>query len=193
MAILQSLVSGNRCLISDWGGHSDFKNYFPSRTTLMKVSPSLRGPTLSAQTIADAVEHALGSALSDAPIQLHRDYRFESFLPQILALMNTPYSAVGLEFSPLADSIYAQKKTTYGSSQMRIFSDYQDPLFLEISAFYIGQQSNTESYNSEKDYKPVPWIGLQRSQYKVFDPHKGELVFLSEKELFESGYLIRED
>lgn len=193
MAILQSLVSGNHCLISDWGGHSDFKNYFQSRTTLMKVRSSFLGPALSAQTIADSIEAVLLAPISTVPVKIHPDYRMENSLPQLLKLMSIPFSATSLEFSTLANSIYSQKKTKHGNSPMRIFANYQDPLFQQISAFYIGKENFTEKYNPDRRYRAVPWIESQESQYKVSDPHKGELVIDSEQELFDCGYLIRED
>lgn len=193
MAILQSLVAGNRCLISDWGGHSDFKNYFSDRTTLMKVRSSLTGPNLSAQTIADAIEEILVAPISGAAVQIHLDYKLENSMPKFLELMGLPFSAISLRFSELADSIYKQKKSRYCESQMRIFSDYQDPLFQEISAFYIGKEAETEKYDSSLSYRPAPWVELQKNQYKISDPHKGELVIDSEIKLFECGYLIRED
>lgn len=193
MAVLQSLVTGNRCLISDWGGHSDFKDYFSDRTTLMKVRTSFRGPNLSAQTIADSVEAVLAAPLSNKVVQIHPDYRFENSMPKLIKLMDHPFSAVGLRFSTLADSIYKQKKFRYRGSQMRIFSDYQDPLFHEISAFYIGKERASENFDSNQRYRPTPWTVLQENQYRISDPHKGEIVVDSEKKLFECGYLIRED
>lgn len=193
MAILQSLVLGNRCVISDWGGHSDFKYYFPDRTTLMKVASSLRGPILPAQTIAEAIEATLLAPICGAPLQIHPDYRPENCIPRLLEQMRMPFSADRLAFSTLADSIYHQKKNVYGNSQMRIFSDYQDPLFQEISAYYIGNVTPAEKFNTNQVYQPVPWVELQQNQYRVLDPHKGDWSTNSEKKLFECGYLIRAD
>ena len=198
MAILQSLVAGNRCLISDWGGHSDFKSYFSERTSLMKVSSSLRGPVLSAQTLADSIEFLLRGRISEAKVSIHPDYNIENCLSGMIDLLKLPFSAAKLGFSPLANAIYHQKQNLFGNSKMQIFSDYQDPLFHEISTFYIGRESQTEEFNPKKRYGLVPWVELQDAGYKIMDPHKGEFYLDIENEdslklLFDSGYLIRED
>ncbi len=198
MAILQSLVAGNHCLISNWGGHSDFKNYFSERTTLMNVNSSFRGPILSAQTIADSIESKLKGPVSEATIQIHPDYNIEDRLPGIIDLLKLKFSADLLGFSPLANSIYHQKQNLFGKSQMQIFADYQDPLFHEISAFYIGKGNQTKKFDPQTKYGLVPWVEVQNARYKIKDPHKGEFILAVEnkdslKLLFESGYLIRED
>ena len=92
----------------------------------------------------------------------------------MIDLLKLPFSAAKLGFSPLANAIYHQKQNLFGNSKMQIFSDYQDPLFHEISTFYIGRENQAETFDPQKRYGLVPWVELQNARYKIEDPHKGE-------------------
>ena len=155
-------------------------------------------PSLVTHWKADSIESLMSGRISEATIQIHPDYNIKNIHPGIIDLLKLPFSEARLGFSSLANAIYRQKINLFGNSQMQIFSDYQDPLFHEISTFYIGQENYAETFDPQKRYGFVPWVELQNARYKIKDPHKGEFFLDVEnkdsiKLLFEIGYLIRED
>lgn len=199
MAILQSLMSGNHCLISDWGGHSDFKKYFSDRINLMKITDSNWGPSLSAQTIADSMKAVLGLAPKDSVMQINPNYLIKTHYYKIQELLKLPFKNENLKFSTLAENIYKQKTKTFIKSSTQIFSGYADPLFREISSYYIGESSQAIKFDKNIKYNYVPWIEFQNENLTVKDPHKGEFQIIYSKnqktleDLFRGGYIISED
>lgn len=193
MAILQSLVFGNHCLISDWGGHSDFKKYFSKRTTLMKVTNSNWGPVLSAETIAESIEESVSSTSQHSDIQLSPHYLIASHFSTVYEFLKLPYDNENLKFSLMAENIYTQKNRIFSENPMQIFSDYCDPLFHEITAYYIGSCDSKPAFSSVFEYKTVPWVELNDTFYRIKDPHKGNYLYkVVLQELFDGGYLINE-
>lgn len=199
MAVLQSLVAGNRCLISDWGGHSDFKKYFPDRTALMQVSSSKWGPSLSAQVIADSIENLLANKPIQTTLQIDAHYTDTDIFERVHKFLELPYINESLKFTTLSENIYQQKTQNFSKSQMQIFKDYSDPLFLKISANYIGSTENNYIYAKNRHYGFTPWLNSSNDDYKISDPHKGELQIIADSEidimknLYDGGYLINEN
>lgn len=194
MAILQSLVTGNRCLISDWGGHSDFQKHFGSRVKLLPVINSNWGPSLSAQSICDGLVSILQNPTSVSRVEISEDYRTENLWNKVKDLTALPFSGINLKFTELADSIFRQKQKIYASSPMQIFADYHDPLFHRIAAFYIG----SDKTSSAEKGGLVPWVTKSDLNYTIKDPHKGTFQLAAQDEnsvrqLYNGGYLIRED
>lgn len=200
MAVLQSLILGNQCLISDWGGHSDFKKYFPDRTILMKITNSNWGPSLSAQVIADSIKNIFNSPLKNSVMQINPHYLIKNHFNKLMDLLNLPFKNECLKFTALAENIYRQKSENFAKNATQIFSSYTDPLFHEISSHYIGELDQAAKFDINLMYSCVPWIESQNNNtYNIKDPHKGEFQILNSEKpktlenLFYGGYLINED
>lgn len=220
MAILQSLLLGNQVLISDWGGHSDFKKTFFDRVSLMAVTNTFCGPSLSAEIIATQLEPLLLHRPLRSKIKTDSSYLINNQVVLIKSQLNKIKNFVAdhLEFTDLADKIFAKSQdySTQIQNNTKIFSDFTDKNFHEISQFYIGQVNRRESLtiqNQEKFYL-APWVNYENNQFIINDPHKGLLkvnntldhlqessIYLSNgsqikctrdlvKELYFSGYLV---
>lgn len=190
MAILQSLLLGNCCLISDWGGHSDFKKYFPHRVHLMHVKNSHWGPSLSAQLIAESIQLILEDELKHISINLHEDYDINLQGKRLLNSLNQNYENEPLRFSDLADLLFKNKN----KSSMQIFKDYTDNNFHKVSETYRGNYSRAYSRSKLENYVLVPWVRNEGDFYLIEDPHKGVYKIKADSEsldlLFNGAYLI---
>jgi hypothetical protein len=139
MAILQSLTLGNHVLISNWGGHSDYKKYFINRVFLMPVELSQQGPVLKAKKIAYFLDKTLKSiSFSSENFNFTKYYSLERQVKRIHSVLSANYVEKPLEFTDLANAIFEQKNILFEKHPTQIFTDYSDPLFLNISQFYIG-------------------------------------------------------
>lgn len=190
MAILQSILLGNECVISDWGGHSDFKKYFSDRVKLMPVNNSVWGPSLSAQQIADSLAAVFDQEMARRQVALHEDYNISRQAEKLLNAISLKYENEELAFSDLANSIFKDKN----SDSMQIFKDYCDLNFHKISETYRGEFSNNFTYPVYKKYNLVPWVQEVSGFYQIQDPHKGTYVLLADENsrelLFNGSYLI---
>ncbi|MGZ3690777.1 MAG: glycosyltransferase [Pseudobdellovibrio sp.] len=197
MAILQSLLLGNQALISDWGGHSDFKKTFFERVTLMPVTNTSFGPSLSAEVIVQQLEHLLLNRPLRSPISVDTSYDLNRQASLIRDHLKS-YSSDNLEFSELGENIFkrSEKFSQTDKNNTQIFTDFSDPLFHEISSYYIGQVNRRQSADRRFPY-PAPWAKLNKSdELQINDPHKGSFKIkyaADSQDLFNSGYLVTED
>lgn len=189
MAVMQSILLGNHCLISDWGGHSDFKKYFPSRVQLMPVNKSLWGPSLSAQQIADSLKLMLNTNLNGSQINIHSDYNINLQAEKLISALSLKYDSNNLLFSDLANLLYTNKK----NNLVQIFDDYRDDNFHKISETYRGQYSTEYYFSASEKTELVPWVRQESDVYQIEDPHKGTYKLKADKEslelLFNGAYL----
>lgn len=180
MAALQSILAKNRTLLSDWGGHSDFKKYFSSFVDLMPVSESDFGPSLNADTIAASIWTCLSKG--EEPIEFKIDnYYSESFyIEEQKRAVSKDFDSSALMYSTLANQVY-EAKMDYTTSSTQIFLGFQDPLFHQISKFYIGETSQPHSSTKDLEYFAVPWMTYTDEIFMVDDPHKGPLLIQNDK------------
>lgn len=144
MALLQSLILGNSALISDWGGHSDFKNHFKDRVFLIPVSETSNGPALGPEEIANYMKTALQSVEThNSDIEYTDFYKMSRQVSRNESILHPAVSYAPLLFSELAEQIYRQKTELFAGHPTQIFKNYQDPLFLKISGYYIGNFSKS--------------------------------------------------
>lgn len=172
MAVFQQLLHGNRVLISDWGGHSDFAGYFPGRVDYITVQNSDFGPAVSADAVADGLLRALQPS-ETSNIILPEIFELRYQAQKCLHNVSPSYNSEVLNFSDLANRIFEQKKQF--PHPTKIFSGYNDPLFIQVSNCYVGKSK----HSFHQGNTPVPWALLQQNIFRIEDPHKGtiELTF----------------
>jgi hypothetical protein len=185
MAILQGLCTQNYCLISDWGGHSDFKKYYSDYVTYMPVTMSLIGPALTGAQISMSINNFLKEFKQPKTISNdHSD--FNTSRAVFKKILKVPYANFQLKFSNLGEQIYAQKNSLFLDSPSQIFTSFADPLFCEISSHYIG---STKSITTPDMHTP-PWVNKNLDGYAIEDDHKGfqQINTESVEKLHEYGY-----
>ncbi len=174
MAVLKGLLAGNRVLISNWGGHSDFKMYFNDQVTLMPVTHSEYGPALGADTLADYAEKCLQGDEKSLSFKIDSYYLKPYFINEQKNAISHKTTPAPLKFTKLANKIY-DSKIDYTTSSTQIFSGFDDPLYLELSKNYIGQEGVEPLANESALYYAVPWMDYDAGVFKITDPHKGEI------------------
>lgn len=185
MAILQGLCTQNYCLISDWGGHSDFKKYYSDYVTYMPVTMSLIGPALTGAQISMSINNFLKEFKQ--PKKISNDHSdFNTSRAVFKKILKVPYANFQLKFSNLGEQIYAQKNSLFLDSPSQIFTSFADPLFCEISSHYIG---STKSITTPDMHTP-PWVNKNLDGYAIEDDHKGfqQINTESVEKLHEYGY-----
>lgn len=175
MAVLQGLISGNKAVLSDWGGHSDFKNYFDNLVELMPITLSEYGPALSAEVIAQALFEAVSKDSTNLNLKIDSYYQKAYYLNEQKNAVAHNFLPIPLRYSELADHIY-EAKLDFTTSSTQIFSAFNDRLFLEISKYYVGEKIAVSFSPMTNEYFSVPWMKFHENNFIISDPHKGQIV-----------------
>ena len=194
MAVFQSLIKGHLAILSDWGGHTDFKEFFPKQVYLSLVYKTPHGPFLNPLNLKDLFLKAITDYNNDISGPIPKNYLFESILEKNKAIINNRSDDHRiLRSSEAADLIFKKIPANPTKLDQRIFESYLDPLaHLYLQAY--GMKNTLES-NSDKNNYIAPWISQNDAKTLVQDPHRGEFEFgpLSsdkvQKLLRESGFI----
>lgn len=181
ISALQAILARNQTLLSDWGGHSDFKRHFPELVDVMPVVLSEYGPTLSAGTIAEHLLKALKSPVSLTNFDIPEYYQSSYYLNEQKKALQHEFSKSPLYFSSLANRIY-EAKMDYTTSSTQIFSSFSDPLFKEISQYYAGPAQPIEFPENHFHFQAVPWLTYADEIFMIDDPHKGPLMIQNDQD-----------
>lgn len=171
MALFRGLLSGQRIVCSDWGGHGDFVKYFPKQTVTVPVFETAKGPQLSPFDFKIALEKSLKLSCQNPFLPEYYDQKNLSRKIQDLATASTGES-VSLERSTLANSIH-KKRTEYlkdeGNKACKIFQNYSDPL---VQPFFKAYGMKGCRRNIDK-LVLVPWAQVTEKEILIKDFHRG--------------------
>ena len=206
MAIFTSLILNNFALISNWGGHADFKKKFFNQVELLPINNSALGPTLSANTIAQHLLHILKQQNKNVD---HLNYEISIDLfytlnfalnkqQQVIKSLSPAFSQ--LQYSQLANKIFGKKtslnsisteKQKLKNSNMQIFESFADSNFNKISTHYTDKFS-VPCLNHSVAYVGVPWLTYNSltDEFLVDDPHKGPQIFINRSQSKNKFILI---
>ena len=187
MSALQSLITRNRTVLSDWGGHSDFKEHFNQLVTLMPVMLAEFGPALSADTIATCLYQAMTASNQILETEIPKYYLKDYFTEELEGALSHEFNQGPLEYSEISNKVY-EAKLDYTTSSTQIFSGFKDPLFLELSKDYIGKETPFSNENFF-EYKAVTWMTYADDIFMINDPQKGTHQ-ISNKQQPDSEYTI---
>lgn len=140
IAAFRSLCRGERLILSDWGGHTDYQEYFPSQIEYVDIVPAdEKGLTCKADQIADAITKTLKKNITAFPIP--SQYFEDNISKQYLQLLSTPIIANSpLKLTSLFDKIM-ERRAQFKPHPTKIFHDYHDPLAQELfKAYGLKQQ-----------------------------------------------------
>lgn len=181
VAAMQSILARNRALLSDWGVHSDFKAHFPDQVDLIPVTESAYGPSISADSIAQAIWKCLNYPENSNPFQIDSYYSAEYYLSEQKKAVSIEYKSQPLPYTALADQVY-EAKMDFTISSTQIFSGFHDPLFHQIAKFYIGDSESPDFDSKHLRFIAVPWMTYADEIFMVDDPQKGPLLIQDDQD-----------
>lgn len=171
MALFRGLLSGQRVVCSDWGGHHDFLQQFPKQTLLVPVFETTNGPQISIFDFKLALEKSLNLIHQCASVPAYYDQKVLSQKVQKIAI-NSSLDFSTLKRSDLAQKIH-QKRSVYlqdeKSKACKIFENYSDPLVQPFFQAY-GMKNKREL---QGEFQLAPWTKVQGLKIIVNDPHRG--------------------
>lgn len=136
MAAFRALLSGATCILSDWGGHKEYKTHYPDH--VFYISPILTdtGPLFSIDDFSEVILKAIRSrqqGLLGLPYAFSKE-EIHSLLQEELSLS---HESEILKPTPLAEVIYKQQKAFEEKSQIqRCFHSFSDPAFVSFFKAY---------------------------------------------------------
>lgn len=186
MAAFRALIGGHNAVLSDWGGHADFKSKFSDQVTLVKVNS---GPAIDPAQLLDGLYSSLLSYQKDNTKSIDPYYLMPNIVNKCKMLIVTEWnSEKTLLTSSVADLILERAKKSVLLGQQKIFDSYSDPLKTDFFVSYGMTDMHSEAKNSTL----VPWAIENQNSYIVFDPHRGhqnlEKNLESRKWLIQQGY-----
>ncbi|HVA66799.1 MAG TPA: glycosyltransferase [Elusimicrobiota bacterium] len=189
VSAFKSLLFGRRAVLSDWGGHRDFKTSFPGQVSAVRAYRSSTGPFIAAGELAGALGAAMtqapgsnkakprpeygarayASALRDclreldsrSPRALHPSQAAERVLSRMERLQGTPNGRI---FARMPPEFYPP----------RVFEGYADaaagPFFRRYGA---RQDYPANLVNRAQDFVLAPWAKILRNKILIRDPRRG--------------------
>lgn len=140
IAAFRSLCRGERLILSDWGGHTDYGQYFPSQIEYVDIIPNNEsGLMCKAEQIAEAIIKSLPKTISPFPIP--SQYFENNISEQYFQLLSTPNDISSpLKLTSLFSKIM-ERRALFKTHPTKIFYDYHDPLAQELfKAYGLKQQ-----------------------------------------------------
>lgn len=183
MALFRGLITGQRVVCSDWGGHKDFAGNFPKQVKLVSVYQTHKGPQVHAGELAQALVDVL--KLSPQEGHLPSVYSLPVLRQLIQDLLNSQVEQTQLVQRSLVAEQVHQRRSDYlafrkeKSSEARnnlgckIFSSYEDELAHVFFRAYGMKQSRKKS----DLYVLLPWVEKRGEIIVSQDIHRAESAY----------------
>ncbi len=192
MAAFRCLLNGHNVILSNWGGHADYPEYFPSQVKLLPVKASSIGPYLSVADMVNAIEgHETGTSGPEKMPAYYTEENIQNKFDAIQSRMTERKNSLSrsLITSPLLQEILKKRehylKNAEGSEGIQIFENYTDK---NLQVFY--EAYGMKSLPADKEGKrPLPWVAKSQNTYEVKDPHRGTISLPEETDLGTLGLL----
>ena len=177
IAAFQALMKGHLAVLSDWGGHSDFKLHFRKQVFLCPVKRTSIGPAIQAHQLCSKLVGAI-QVYGTKPIRHRPDYYKEERITQMnLKLALSPQqNGKPLRASRMANQIlirarHSIKRKEKGKKNFSIFSGYDDPIAKRFFEVYGMKFSLRPRYSRKLILQP--WVVLDETRIHIYDTHKG--------------------
>jgi hypothetical protein len=189
MAALHSLTLGAPAVLSDWGGHADFKMQFADQVQAIDVYESSAGPFLCPVELAQGLLEASKKSTHGFvdPVYYHSSSAYKTF-DQILASENIQYTHP-LKVPEVLSKMLTKRAQFAHPDQMKIFEDYNDPDAHFFFHLYGARKRREWDESLEIDL--LPWVVKTREGYEIDDPHRGKMRLKSTKELYLTGFAFK--
>jgi hypothetical protein len=184
------LKKGGKCLLSDWGGFSEFKEWFHDQVTYFSIFSGEYGPFLSISNMAQSIKHAIEKDYSTSKDHYKNYYSFDSITAKLLKVLEEenlhqepikPSSKVGQILANREEYISTACELRKNSGS-QIFSGYDDQLARRFLNGYAGRIEQLESVESSKIYKALDWLEVTNKNIYLKDPRTGEITLPRNKE-----------
>lgn len=176
MSAFKSLIDGKRCLLSDWGGHSDYRENFEKQVSFVRVKKSEWGPVTDHNDLVKALQDVV--RLEGVEPHFPNYYSMDTIISQIKASLSLPLDDSKLTASELSLNVFkAKSKYSEEPTSSKVFSNYEDPLSTAFFEGYGMQEEVQKSVVKRGFYINFPWVKKSGSQIEVLDPHKGKKSF----------------
>lgn len=197
MAAFQCLIANHTAVLSDWGGHADFKKHFDNQTELVKVYKTSKGPSIDPAELAKAILKSIERYRDSRGTLTPEYYSFGSIVKKnkelLAAETGTEHS---LRATEISDEIYKRATCEKIKGNPKIFNTYKDEqaqIFFEA----YGMKHDLPRLNSELGYSIVPWVEKNKKSVLIKDYHRGQETLCEDKnlnnKLYELGHLYRTD
>lgn len=173
MVAFQCLGQNHLTVLSDWGGHADYRTSFPDQTFFAKVYRTHAGPYISPQELADAVFQACAAYKSPPLRKSSQSYTFKSLVEMNRSILNSPPGTDhALDASETAN-ILLERAIKHGTAtNPKIFDSYEDPLKDPYFESY-GMSEDLAATPVDETFTIVPWAQVIQNRYHIDDPHRG--------------------
>lgn len=188
MAALTSLCIGAKAILSDWGGHHDFKKYFAHQVSYVPVVSSSSGPFLNFESLIQALEQtSMPERLTpNLPKYYTKEWPYKIFD----TFFEEQKSARPLERTPLANAVYEAYQSLSDPKKMKIFSGYEDPLANKFFELY-GAKGRLREQADRSLIIPFPWVQLIDGVYEINDPHRGHFRMSDLERVYSAGFAFK--
>ncbi len=202
MAAFRSLSQGHKAVLSDWGGHGDYRHYFPENLFLVPVREGSLGPFIDVSDLTSALKAAADEQrVHSRNSQYYDPENIFKVLDQLT--VKPDFAPVKLRRTSLGKRIHEKREIFYQEEQAeksgtdepirgcRIFSDFRDEDAKSMFRAY-GMKSAPKDHSAP--LIRAPWIIRGEDHLIIDDPMKGTIQVklptkLSENQwLLESGY-----
>lgn len=172
MAALRSLLLGNRALLSDWGGHTDFKTSFPERVELVPVYGEECGPFINPMDLVKKMKLVIS-------IPVHKTatttlYTRSNVSLKLKGLIEDSSEVLHRVLTPeIPTQLISQRESffNFASKTSSLFHGYCDPQARVFFKSY-GMQSPPLLLVGSR-YSLLPWATLSNGWLHLNDPHRG--------------------
>jgi glycosyltransferase involved in cell wall biosynthesis len=140
IAAFRALCRGERLILSDWGGHTDYQQNFPTQIEYVDIIPANEnGLTCGPSQIAEAIIKTLEKNIP--AFSIPPQYFEDNISKQYFQLLKNPIEVSSpLKLTSLFEKII-DRRAQFKPHPTRIFHDYNDPLAQELfKAYGLKQQ-----------------------------------------------------
>lgn len=140
MAAFRSLRSGVTCILSDWGGHKEFKSEYSEQILFLKARLSNSGPSIDIDEISKAMIKAISQANELLP-KVSSYFNLQNIYFLLEKEINRNVLKKGSIIpTTLALEIFKQQREFEKNNEIqRCFKSFTDPAFIELFKAYSGE------------------------------------------------------
>lgn len=136
MAAFRALLSGVPCILSAWGGHNEFAQYYSNQIQYIQPQINENGPHVVIDNLASAMKQALTIPTSPSH-NYPNDLTLNSICETLKNLMNTSGERKQVTPTAMALTIFDQQKDFEKNNEIQqCFKSFTDPAFLAFFEAY---------------------------------------------------------
>lgn len=183
IAALKSLAGGNPAILSDWGGHTDFKKIYKDVVSLVPVHKGEYGPCLDPSELVSIIVEKIKKYPVEVPTSNH--YSFLKIVEQYESVLSADKKGSGtqLKRTQLAEKIHKKRNQLVGKRQCQCFADYLDS---DAHALFEAYGMGNSISRTDVEGKIAPWV----KEKSFVDPHKGKVENKGSDLLMNNGWLF---